>query len=153
MYNILAYIIAKIIYVLALCVGVPLHYPTGKVLVGAWKAYGWLTPSWCIAPQCTGVRSLISLSLMALVYAALYFRGEGFGIRTFKLWLSSLCLAFICNLSRILLVVSTSYYFNTQVGRTVHSYSGYVVYAIALFIMFVIGDKLKGCKPCVTGID
>jgi exosortase len=88
-----------------------------------------------VVEACSGIRSLISLSFMALVYA--YFCDRKVWMRSVLLVLS-IPIAILCNASRITLTGIMSEYNKDLAGGVYHSFEGWVMFMVALVVLIVV---------------
>lgn len=94
-----------------------------------------------VADACSGLRSLLALSALTAVYGYLTMDGV---VRKWLLFLSAIPLAMIGNVVRIVTVAVFAQGFNYQLGTgLVHDWSGYIVFAVAIGLMVVVGAFLN----------
>lgn len=92
--------------------------------------------SYDVAAACSGIRSLIALIALMLIYGVITFRS--FWKRA-AMVVISIPLAIFCNILRLGSVVVAAETFGQKAGDLVHEWSGFLTYAIALVMMFAIG--------------
>ena len=114
-----------------------------------------------VVEACSGIRSLMTLVTLAVVYA--YFtaprerRGGGGGrpfFARFGFWraalivLAALPIAILTNALRVSGTGVLSHYYGTQVAEGFfHSFSGWVVYVVAFILLFVFGWLIDRFDP------
>lgn len=95
--------------------------------------------SFNVAPECSGLRSLLAMTALMAFYAWLTQN------TLFKKWLLFLCsipVAVVANICRIILVVVVAAFFGQDVAMGLwHDYSGYPIFLISLTLMFTL-DRL-----------
>ncbi len=95
--------------------------------------------SFNVAPECSGLRSLLAMTALMAFYAWLTQK------TLFKKWLLFLCsipVAVVANICRIILVVVVAAFFGQDVAMGLwHDYSGYPIFLISLALMFTL-DRL-----------
>lgn len=97
--------------------------------------------SFDVADPCSGIRSLLALTALTAVYA--YFTQKGL-IKQWILFLSAIPLAIIGNTARITTIALVAEAFGERIATTLyHDYSGYIVFAVAIFLMVGIGMLLN----------
>lgn len=97
--------------------------------------------SFDVADPCSGIRSLLALTALTAVYA--YFTQRTL-LRKWLLFLSSIPLAIIGNIARIVVVAIVAEAFGEQLALGLfHDYSGYVVFSVAIGLMLGIGSLLN----------
>lgn len=97
--------------------------------------------SFDVADPCSGIRSLLALTALTAVYA--YFTQKTL-LRKWLLFLSSIPLAIIGNIARIVVVAIVAEAFGEQLALGLfHDYSGYVVFSVAIGLMLGIGALLN----------
>jgi exosortase len=88
-----------------------------------------------VAEACSGIRSLLSLSFLALVYA--YFSDNKVWMR-YALFIAVLPVAIIANAGRVTITGILSEH-NTELAQGVfHELEGFVIFAIAFAMIFVL---------------
>ncbi len=97
--------------------------------------------SFDVADPCSGIRSLLALTALTAVYA--YFTQKTL-LRKWLLFLSSIPLAIVGNIARIVVVAIVAEAFGEQLALGLfHDYSGYVVFSVAIGLMLGIGALLN----------
>ncbi|HMP75872.1 MAG TPA: exosortase/archaeosortase family protein [Kiritimatiellia bacterium] len=97
--------------------------------------------SFDVADPCSGIRSLLALTALTAVYA--YFTQHTL-LRKWLLFLSSIPLAIIGNIARIVVVAIVAEAFGEQLALGLfHDYSGYVVFSVAIGLMLGVGALLN----------
>jgi exosortase len=92
-----------------------------------------------VAAACSGIRSLISLSALTVVYGMVFLKAW------WKRWvviLSAVPLALTCNILRLVSVVFASDIFGPAAGHFVHEWFGFLTYAIALGCVMILSSVL-----------
>lgn len=108
-----------------------------------------------VVQACSGIRSLMTLMTLAVVFA--YFtqvkndKGNGGGgplsaLKTFSFWrsaiiiLSALPIAILTNAARVSGTGILAHHYGTEVADSFfHSFSGWVIYIVALLLLFAVG--------------
>jgi exosortase len=93
-----------------------------------------------VADPCSGIRSLLALAALTSFYGSLTQRTL---LKKWLLFLSALPLAVIGNIVRITSVGLISQAFGRRLAEFAHDYNGYIVFAVALSLMLVIGNFLN----------
>ncbi len=103
------------------------------------------TFSYEVAAACSGIRSLIALSALMLVYSMITFD---------KAWkrtvivLLAIPLALICNILRVLTIIVCGETFGFQASKSADEYAWLFTFALAIVLMFVISyfwiEKRRG---------
>jgi exosortase len=94
-----------------------------------------------VAEACSGLRSLVSLGAMSVLLAALTLRGT---VPRLVLIASSLPIAVITNSVRVSGTGVLAYHFGAQLAEGfLHSFSGWVVFVIALVLLGAEGSALR----------
>jgi exosortase/archaeosortase family protein len=125
-----------------------------------------------VVEACSGIRSLMTLVTLAVVFA--YFthprsddptntggRGGNFGwLRSYGFWrstilvLSAVPIAILTNAARVSGTGILSHYYGTQVADGFfHSFSGWAIYIVAFLLLFGVGwilDRFKPSPPSQT---
>ncbi len=97
--------------------------------------------SFDVADPCSGIRSLLALTALTAVYA--YFTQRTL-LRKWLLFLSSIPLAIVGNIARIVVVAIVAEAFGEQLALGLfHDYSGYVVFSVAIGLMLGVGALLN----------
>jgi exosortase/archaeosortase family protein len=116
-----------------------------------------------VVEACSGIRSLMTLVTLAVVFA--YFthprsddgprKGGRFGfLRSYGFWRSSILvisavpIAILTNAARVSGTGILSHYYGTQVADGFfHSFSGWAIYVVAFLLLFGVGFILDRFKP------
>lgn len=116
-----------------------------------------------VVEACSGIRSLMTLVTLAVVFA--YFthprsddgpgKGGRFGfLKSYGFWRSSILvisavpIAILTNASRVSGTGILSHYYGTQVADGFfHSFSGWAIYVVAFLLLFGVGFILDRFKP------
>jgi len=94
-----------------------------------------------VADPCSGIRSLLAMTALTAVYA--YFTQKTF-LKRWILFLSSIPLAIIGNIARIVTIALMAEAFGEKIALTLyHDYSGYVVFAVAIGFMVALGSLMN----------
>jgi len=93
-----------------------------------------------VVEACSGIRSLISLSFMALVYG--YFVESKVWVRVVLL-AASIPIAILCNAARITITGLLSQYLHQFAEGVYHSFEGWVMFMVALVILIVFHQVLN----------
>jgi exosortase/archaeosortase family protein len=121
-----------------------------------------------VVEACSGIRSLMTLVTLAVVFA--YFthprsddpgRGGRFGwLRSYGFWrstilvISAVPIAILTNASRVSGTGILSHYYGTQVADGFfHSFSGWAIYIVAFLLLFGVGwilDRFKPSRPAAA---
>lgn len=125
-----------------------------------------------VVEACSGIRSLMTLVTLAVVFA--YFthprsnNGSGTGgrfgwLRSYGFWRSSILvfsavpIAILTNAARVSGTGILSHYYGTQVADGFfHSFSGWAIYIVAFLLLFGVGwilDRFRPSPPPQTAID
>ena len=95
-----------------------------------------------IAEGCSGIRSLVALTLVAAVYGY---------VTTQKAWkvavliVASIPLAILANAARVTTIILIAEYISPDfAARTYHNWSGFLFFPIGLFFILVLGVVLNG---------
>lgn len=102
-----------------------LHFPFGDIYV---------------AEECSGVRSMMSLGIVACWLAIKKWRQPWHALCVL---LCSPVFAFAANLLRIFVLIGISFYDYRFAFDTVHDYIGFFTFGLALFALFKTDDKLN----------
>ncbi|MEA3346487.1 MAG: exosortase/archaeosortase family protein [Candidatus Auribacterota bacterium] len=110
----------------ALRAGSVIHLPNTSLTVGS---------------PCSGLRSLISLTALGSIYAYLVNISLP---RKFILFLTSIPLALISNVIRVILLLLVAYVYGSEVATgKFHDYSGFLVFIIAFLGLKIMGNILS----------
>lgn len=93
-----------------------------------------------VADPCSGIRSLLALAALTSFYGSLTQRSQW---KKWLLFFSAMPLAMIGNIARITSVGLISQAFGNRLAEYAHDYNGYIVFAVALGLMLVIGNLLN----------
>ena len=125
--------------------------------------HGLVTQKLEVVEACSGIRSLMTLVTLAVVYA--YFTGPGprlpirpkkpfAWLRTYAFWrftilcLSAIPIAIVTNAFRVSGTGVLAHYYGTRVADGFfHSFSGWVIYVAAFLLLFFVGWLLDRFKP------
>jgi len=119
-----------------------------------------------VVEACSGIRSLMTLMTLAVVFA--YFthprsengdgpKGRFSWLRSYGFWrslilvASAVPIAILTNAARVSGTGILSHYYGTQVADGFfHSFSGWAVYIVAFLLLFAVGLVLDRFKPRAT---
>ena len=94
-----------------------------------------------VAAPCSGIRSLMALTTVTAAYA---YVTQHVQWKRWVLFLSAMPLAVLGNLVRVLSIALVAQVYGQQVAtKAYHDYSGYIVFAVALSTMVIIGLLLN----------
>ncbi|MBI9020248.1 MAG: exosortase/archaeosortase family protein, partial [Verrucomicrobia bacterium] len=94
-----------------------------------------------VADPCSGLRSLLAMTALTAVYA--YFTQRTL-VKQWILFMSSIPLAVIGNISRIVTIAVVSEAIGGRVALGLyHDYSGYILFTAAIVMMVLIGGLLN----------
>ncbi len=93
-----------------------------------------------VADPCSGIRSLLALAALTSFYGSLTQKTLP---KKWLLFVSALPLAVIGNVVRITSVGLISQAFGKKLAEYAHDYNGYIVFAVALGLMLLIGNFLN----------
>lgn len=94
-----------------------------------------------VADPCSGIRSLLAMTALTAIYA--YFTQRTL-LKKWLLFMSAIPLAIVGNIARITSVGLVSEAFGKQLANTLyHDYSGYIVFAVVIGLMIVVGNILS----------
>lgn len=93
-----------------------------------------------VADPCSGIRSLLALGALTSFYGSLTQRTL---LKKWLLFSAAMPLAVIGNIARITSVGLISQAFGEHIAEYAHDYNGYIVFAVALGLMLVIGNFLN----------
>ncbi len=97
-----------------------------------------------IAAACSGIRSLISLFVLMLIYAVVTFKNPK---RRLAVVLASIPFAIACNVLRLLSVILAAELFGQKAGDVVHEWSGFFTYVLAVVSMAVMSRIWQEPEP------
>ncbi|KPK41319.1 MAG: hypothetical protein AMJ78_05760 [Omnitrophica WOR_2 bacterium SM23_29] len=101
-----------------------------------------------IGDPCSGLRSLISLTALGALYAYL---AKISRIRKIILFLFSIPLALLANIIRIVLLLVVAFVYGSEVATgKFHDFSGFLLFAIALIGLIIVGRILSWEKEKIT---
>jgi exosortase B len=96
-----------------------------------------------VADACSGINSMFSLSAIGLIY--LYLVQRKSLMHNAVIVLSLLPIAFCANILRVMFLVLVTYHFGDEAGQGfVHSFSGMMLFAVALMIILALDTLLVG---------
>jgi exosortase len=93
-----------------------------------------------VADPCSGIRSLMALTAITAVYG---YVTQPTPARKWILFLSSVPLAMIGNIARIVIITLGREAFGPEAAEKMHEYSGYLVFAVAVLCMIALGNLMK----------
>lgn len=93
-----------------------------------------------VADPCSGIRSLVALFVGTAAYGAFMLTSVK---RRWVLFLSSVPIAFLGNILRLLLTAFTCHFISQQAGMTLHDHALFIVAPFYAFIVFQFTDFLK----------
>ena len=103
--------------------------------------------SYEVAAACSGIRSLIALSALMVIYSMMYFQKPW---KRVIIVLLSLPLALLCNIVRVLAMVLLGETFGFEAAKRTDDVSWIFTFALAIIVMFVIShfwaDDRKASK-------
>lgn len=108
-----------------------------------------------VGNACSGLRSIISLLALGALYAYL-FRSKSaspgsrwrHGLKQVLLFLSSVPVAMVANILRIFLLGVVAHFYGSRVATgTVHDVSGYLLFAVAFALLYLVGKALDRAIP------
>jgi exosortase len=98
-----------------------------------------------VADPCSGLRSLVVMTALAAPYA--YFTQKN-QIKRWVLFLSSIPLAMMANIFRIVTIAVAAEIFGKKFALTAyHDYSDFFIFAAAILMMAAVGNYLGRIKP------
>ncbi len=98
-----------------------------------------------VAEACSGIRSLISLLTLGIVYG--YFMDPRVGVRT-TVALSTIPIAIIANGGRVAGTGVAAHYYGAEAAQGFfHTFSGWIVFAAAFAMLFVVTHVLIRVVP------
>lgn len=104
------------------------------------KSVGTDTIALDVADPCSGIRSLLALAALTSFYGSITQKSLW---KKWLLFLAALPLAVIGNIARITSVGLVSQAFGEKLATLAHDYNGYIVFAVALGLMLLIGNFLN----------
>jgi exosortase len=105
-----------------------------------------------VADPCSGIRSLVALFVGTAAYGA-------FVLTNIKhrwiLFLSSVPIAFLGNILRLLLTAGTCHFVSQHAGMTLHDHALFIVAPFYAYVVFQLTDFLKKKQPksCVSTVE
>lgn len=93
-----------------------------------------------VAPACSGIRSLISLFVLSVIYGVVTFK------TAWKRWLLvvlAIPLALLGNVLRIVIVIVTAERFGQDAGEAIEQKLGFLTFAVAIVVMMGLGYFLR----------
>ncbi len=108
-----------------------------------------------VGNACSGLRSIISLLALGALYAYL-FRSKSaaggnrwrHGLKQVLLFISSVPVAMAANILRIFLLGVVAHFYGSRVATgTVHDVSGYLLFAVAFGLLYLVGKALDRAIP------
>jgi exosortase len=101
-----------------------------------------------VAPACSGIRSLIAMAALAVIYA---FLNVDIAWRRAILILCALPLALLSNIARVTTVIIVGDVYSQKLAATIEQKFGFVTFAVAIAGLMVLGWLLAGRgKPPVA---
>ena len=98
-----------------------------------------------VAEACSGIRSLISLLTLGIVYG--YFTDPRGGVRT-AIALATVPIAIIANAGRVAGTGIAAHYYGAEAAQGFfHTFSGWIVFMVALALLFVLTRALLRFTP------
>ena len=95
--------------------------------------------------RCSGIRSLQALTALTAIYGYLTLPGWW---RKWLLFLAAFPLAVIGNMARVVSVVLIAEAFDPRfAGAEYHDWSGFILFAVAIALMVLLGNLLAGARP------
>lgn len=105
-------------------------------------------PVFDVAPACSGIRSLVSLFVLASVYAFTRFERNW---KRVLVILAAIPLAVLGNLLRLFIVLIVGRAVNFHAGAIVEQKLGVLTFIVALGGLFLLGRKLGECMDATDG--
>jgi exosortase len=100
-----------------------------------------------VAEACSGIRSLISLLTLGIVYG--YFTDSRFGVRL-AIALSTIPVAIVANGLRVAGTGVAAYYYGVQAAQGFfHEFSGWVIFVVSLVMVLLIHRVVLAVAPRV----
>jgi exosortase len=96
-----------------------------------------------VAPACSGIHSLIAMTLLSVIYTFLFF--DSFWRRTI-LFLCALPFAVLGNIVRLTTVIIVSDAFGQDAGAMIENKFGFVTFLVAMIGMLIVGWLLREKK-------
>lgn len=101
-----------------------------------------------VAPACSGIRSLITIILLTVIYGFITFKS---GWKRLLVVSISLPLAVVGNIIRITGVIIMAEAFGEEIGLKFHDYAGFVTFGLALGGVMLLGHFLGDVPPDPAG--
>ena len=90
-----------------------------------------------VADACAGLNAMFSLSAIGLLY--LYLKRYKSWVHNALILLSLLPIAFLANITRVIILVLVTYHFGDEAGQGfIHGFSGIALFAFALIAVFAL---------------
>jgi exosortase len=97
-----------------------------------------------VAEACSGIRSLISLLALSVIFAYISQRAAW---KRIVLVLSTFPIAIIANAARVSGTGALAHYYGESVAQGFfHSFSGWILFVIAFICLFIVGTLLSKIK-------
>ena len=100
-----------------------------------------------VADPCSGIRSLVALFVGTAAYGAFALTSVK---RRWILFLSSVPIAFLGNILRLLLTAGTCHFVSQHAGMTLHDHALFIVAPFYAYVVFQLTDFLKKTQPTST---
>jgi exosortase len=98
-----------------------------------------------VGNACSGLRSLIALIFLGVVFASLSDLSRP---RKFLLFLASMPIAIIANVFRVYLLCLIAHFWGSQrIEGVIHDASGYLIFVIAFLLLYAVNRLLNWGKP------
>jgi exosortase len=98
-----------------------------------------------VAEACSGIRSLVSLLTLGIVYG--YFTDSRASVRT-MIALSTIPIAIVANAARVTGTGIAAHYYGDRVAHGfLHSFSGWVVFGVALVLVLIVARVIHYVAP------
>jgi exosortase len=97
-----------------------------------------------VAAACSGIRSLVSLLALTVIYAFLSFKSTW---RKLVMVASCVPLAILGNVLRLTVVIVVGEVFGQEAGSKIETKFGFITFALAMIGVFVLGRYLAEDKP------
>jgi len=101
-------------------------------------------PLYEVAPACSGIRSLVSLTLLMVIYGFMVFRSWW---RRALLVATAVPVAIVGNVLRLFIVIIIGEAFGQKAGVAVEQKLGFVTFALGLVCILVLGRWLEQSAP------
>ena len=115
----------------------------GAAIIAVQREMGVVTPvfSFDVADPCSGIRSLMALTTVTAAYGYVTQHAQW---KRWVLFLSAMPLAVLGNMARVISIAVVAKVYGQELAtKTYHEYSGYIVFAVALSTMVIIGILLN----------